>query len=195
MVSSRFRTFAENYSMRLARPLARLGLSPSAITLAGAGFGVIAAIMYARGNLIFAFFAVLLASLSDIADGAVAKLTNSQSALGGFLDSVLDRYSDSIILIGIGIYLPEHLLLVLVVLFGTLLVSYTRARAEMEIEKCDIGIGERAERLTIIMAATVLDAAGITNISFLYWALVVLAVLTHFTAIQRIWFTYGALKK
>jgi archaetidylinositol phosphate synthase len=195
MVSSRLRFLADPYIARLVRPLARVGINPSFITLLGFGFSVIAGLMYASGNLIFAFLSLLLGSVLDVADGALARLTDKVSAFGGFMDSLTDRYSDAIILAGIAVYLQDHYILIIIVIVGSLLVSYTRARAEMEMDvKCDVGYGERAERLIIIMAATLVEATD-PALNAIYWALVALAVLTHFTVAQRIWHTYKVLNK
>jgi archaetidylinositol phosphate synthase len=161
----------------------------------GLGFTLLAADMYASGNLIFASVALVIASVLDLADGAIARLNEKVTPFGGFLDSLTDRYSDAIILYGIAVFLGGHFLLIFTVLVGSLLVSYTRARAEMEIEKCDVGIGERAERLIILLIATVVHALNIFDVNVIYWALVILAILTHVTVIQRVFFTYRALKK
>ncbi len=195
MVSSRFRSTADPYITRIVAPIAKAKVNPSLITLLGFAFSIIAGLMYASSNLIFALLSLALSSVLDAADGAVARLSNRVSAFGGFLDSLTDRYSDAVILAGIAVYLQGHYLLVIAVLVGSLLVSYTRARSEMEIEgKCDVGYGERAERLIIIMAATIAEVI-VPSLNAVYWALVVLAVLTHFTVVQRIWHTYKVLEK
>jgi archaetidylinositol phosphate synthase len=195
MVSSRLRTVTDPYIAFFARPLAKTGLNPSFFTFMGLGFTLLAADMYASGNLIFASVALVIASVLDLADGAIARLNEKVTPFGGFLDSLTDRYSDAIILYGIAVFLGGHFLLIFTVLVGSLLVSYTRARAEMEIEKCDVGIGERAERLIILLIATVVHALNIFDVNVIYWALVILAILTHVTVIQRVFFTYRALKK
>lgn len=195
MVSSKLRVFTDPYISNLAKPLARTGINPSFITLFGLSFSIIAGIMYAKHNLIFASLALIFSSLFDVADGAVARLNKQVSAFGGFFDSLSDRYSDAVVLIGIALYLENHYLLVFVVLIGSYLVSYSRARAELEIKKCDVGIGERAERLVILIVATIIQASNIIMANAIYWALIVLAVITHFTVIQRIWYTYNVLEK
>ncbi|GBE18227.1 CDP-diacylglycerol--inositol 3-phosphatidyltransferase [archaeon BMS3Abin16] len=193
MVSSKLRSTVDPYITRIVAPIAKV--NPSLITLFGFAFSIIAGLMYASGNLIFAFITLTLGSVLDAADGAVARLSNRVSAFGGFLDSLTDRYSDAVILTGIAVYLKGHYLLVITALVGSLLVSYTRARSEMEIDgKCNVGYGERAERLIIIMAATLVEAAN-PGLNAVYWAVVLLAVLTHFTVAQRIWYTYKALEK
>lgn len=195
MVSSKLRSTADPYITRIVAPIAKAKVNPSLITLLGFTFSIIAGLMYASGNLIFALLSLALGSVLDAADGAVARLSNRVSAFGGFLDSLTDRYSDAVILTGIAVYLQGHYLLVITALVGSLLVSYTRARSEMEINgKCNVGYGERAERLIIIMAATIVEAAS-PGLNAIYWAIVVLAVLTHFTVAQRIWYTYEALEK
>ncbi|MEE9565059.1 MAG: hypothetical protein V3V63_05065, partial [Candidatus Hydrothermarchaeaceae archaeon] len=100
--------------------------------------------------------------------------------------SVADRYADAFILIGIAMYLNEHHVLIMVVIVGSILVSYSRARAETVIDKCDVGLAERSERLIILMVATLLAIAGV---NLFYEALVLLAVLTHLTVLQRILYT------
>jgi archaetidylinositol phosphate synthase len=194
MVSSRLRSAAEPYIVFIARPIAKTGLNPSFLTLIGLGFSVLAGFMYATHNLIFAFLALLVASITDVLDGNVARISKRVTAFGGFLDSLVDRYSEAFILIGIGLFLGGHFILVFIVLAGSFLVSYSRARAELEIEKCDVGIGERAERLIILMAATIIHATDIIMVNALYWALVLLAILTHLTVAQRAWFTYKKLE-
>lgn len=195
MVSSKLRSTADPYITRIVAPIAKANVNPSFITLTGFAFSVIAALMYASGNLIFALFTLALGSVLDAADGAVARLSNKVSAFGGFLDSLTDRYSDAAILAGIAVYLQGHYLLVITALVGSLLVSYTRARSEMEIKgKCNVGYGERAERLILIMAATGVEIVN-PGLNAIYWAIVVLAGLTHFTVAQRIWYTHQVLEK
>jgi phosphatidylglycerophosphate synthase len=194
MVSSRLRGSVNSYISIVAGPLARLGINPSYITLFGLGFSLLAGILYATDKLIFAALALAFSAVLDVIDGAVARLSGKITAFGGFLDSMSDRYSDSIVLIGIALYLSGHYLLIFIVIVGTLMVSYTRARSEMEIEQCDVGFGERAERLIIIIGATFLETVN-SGLNVLYWALVLLAILTHATVAQRIWHTYKVLKK
>jgi len=103
------------------------------------------------------------------------------SNFGGFLDSVIDRYVDVIIFISLGIYGVDWLV-VSIALSGSLLVSYTRARAEKIIEKCDVGIAERGERLIILFLGIV---TGYT-----YESVLLVAILSHITALHRIVFTF-----
>ena len=194
MLSARYRSSAAPYIHLVAGPLAKAGVNPSIITFLGVVLSIIAGIMYATHNLIFASMALVFASIADAVDGAVARLSKKDSPFGGVLDSVLDRYSDTAILVGIAFFFNAHFLLVFIALVGSFLVSYSRARAELVIERCDIGFGERAERLIILIAATVLQALN-PDVNALYWALVLLALITHLTVAQRVLYTYKVLKR
>ena len=192
MLSANFRGHTNKIIVPIARFISKSGISPSIITLSGLFFSLIAAVMFAQKNLLFALAFLVLSSFLDVIDGAVARELNRVSAFGGFLDSLTDRYSDSFVLIGVALYLENHYLLVFIVLVGSLLVSYSRARAENYIEKCDVGIAERAERLILLIIATVLEIAGVSG--SIYGALVILAVITHFTVLQRVSLTYKSLR-
>jgi len=144
-----------------------------------------AGLFYAWRNLIFASLSLGLAGLMDAVDGALARMEGKATPFGGILDSVSDRYADALVLTGLALYLPEHLLVVIAALVGSLLVSYTRARAELEMERCDVGAGERAERLVILLLGSLLEAGGVEKA--VYWALVLLAFIAHLTVLQRLW--------
>lgn len=186
MLSARFRGYSDAVMLPLGGFFAKSGVSPNAVTFLGLLASAGAAGAFAYGNLVYAFILLGLTSLFDILDGAVAKAGGKVTEFGGFIDSVTDRYSDALILIGIGMYLGEHHVLVMVVLVGSILVSYTRARAENFIDKCDVGLAERSERLVVLMVATLLAVSGI---NLFYEALVFLAVITHLTVLQRVLYT------
>ncbi len=170
----------------LGSMVAKTGVSPNALTFVGLLLSAAAAGAFAHGNLVHALAFMLLASFSDVLDGAVARAQRNVTKFGGYLDSVTDRYADAFILIGIAMYLNGHYILIMVVIMGSILVSYSRARAETMIDKCDVGFAERSERLIILMLATLLAIAGI---NLFYEALVLLAVLTHLTVLQRMLYT------
>ncbi len=192
MLSARLRGSSDRIVLPLARVLAKVA-SPNAVTAFGLGSSLLAALAFASRSLSMALLFLLLASLADLLDGAVAKVGGRVTELGGFLDSVTDRYSDSLILLGLMLYLERYHLLIFVVLAGSLLVSYTRARAELLIPRCEVGIAERAERLLVLMAATFLAVLGVRGIDPFLWALVLLAILTHLTVLQRVLFTRSSL--
>ncbi len=186
MLSARFRGFSDKIMLPLGGAFAKTGLGPNAVTIMGLLTSALTAGAFAYGNLFYALILLALTSFFDVLDGAVAKATGKVTRFGGFLDSVADRYSDMLILIGVALYLKEHYILIMVVMAGSILVSYSRARAETFIEKCDRGFAERAERLIVLMLATLLAIAGV---DLFYESLVLLAVVTHLTVLQRVLYT------
>jgi phosphatidylglycerophosphate synthase len=138
------------------------------------------------GSLAAALLFLLLTGFFDVMDGAVARVTRRVTRFGGFLDSLYDRYSDSAILLGLAVYLDQYYLLIFIVLVGSLMVSYSRSKAENYLQRCDVGIAERAERLIILAAATLVEALGFLPRGKVFLAaLVILAFLTHLTVLQR----------
>ena len=183
MLSARFRGFSDKIMLPLGGAFARIGIGPNAVTILGMLASALVAGAFAYGNLLYALILLVLTAFLDILDGAVAKASGKVTKFGGFLDSVADRYSDALILIGIALYLGEHYILIMVVMAGSILTSYTRARAENFIEKCDVGFAERAERLIVLMLAALLAVLGI---NLFYEVLLFLAVVTHLTVLQRV---------
>jgi CDP-diacylglycerol--glycerol-3-phosphate 3-phosphatidyltransferase len=176
----------ESALQALARALDRRGVSPNALTLTGLAVNLGAAGAYYAGFWFAAGFVVLFAGLFDMLDGAVARAGGGGSALGAFIDSVADRYSDFLIFCGLLAHFAAkgdlaRTLLVLAVVLGAFMVSYVRARAELVIPKCDVGLMERPERIILLAAGSLFG--------FLEAALWVLAVLTHLTAFYRIYHT------
>lgn len=172
--------------------LLRLGVTPNAITLLGllvnAGVGLIAA----GGNLVAAGLLFLASGLFDGLDGALARRIGVTSKFGAFLDSTVDRYSEAFVLFGLLIYTGDRGLLleqrlVYATLVGSLLVSYTRSRAEALGIECKVGLLTRLERYLILSATLILQL--VTP------GLLVLAVLTHVTVIQRVVHVWRTLRR
>jgi CDP-diacylglycerol--glycerol-3-phosphate 3-phosphatidyltransferase len=189
---------------RLEVPLARLirfffkntSLNPTHFTLLGLCVNIMAAAAFVSGNWVLAGVLVLSAGLCDMLDGAVARTFNKVTRFGGFLDSVIDRYSDLVLLIGLIIYYAgkqnmQLLVLTAVVSIGTILVPYARARAENIIPRCDVGIMERAERI-ILLALGGLFQDLLNVMPVVLW---ILAVFTHLTVFHRIYFTWKEAQK
>jgi archaetidylinositol phosphate synthase len=178
----------------IAHALARLGIKPNTLSLMGFFSSILTAGAFWLGELVYALFFLLITSFLDLLDGAVARISKKTSKFGGFLDSNLDRYSDGFILIGIALFLDKYYVVVFLALIGSLLVSYSRARAELVIPKCEIGFAERAERLIVLIGATFISITGLFPPSYvLLGGLIIIAVITHITVIQRIWYTYRQL--
>jgi len=183
---SRIKPITTEIASPLALKLANLGVKPNHLTLAGIFFAVVSAYLIVKLNILLASIFVTLSSLCDLLDGALARKAELTTKFGSYLDSVADRYVDVILFISLGIYGIDWLAISLA-MSGALLVSYTRARAENLIEKCDVGIAERSERLLILLFGMV---SG-----YIYEAVILIAILSHITAAHRIVFTYLKLKK
>jgi len=166
-----------------------VGLTPNQVSAIGIAFAMLSALAYWiwRFHLLLLLAApiLLLASgFCDALDGALARIYGETTTFGGFLDSLLDRYADAIVFCGIilgGLCDPFW---GLVALMGSLLVSYARARAEAAGVKMEaVGIAERAERLIILAIASFLS---ITWREALSWGVIVLAIITNLTVLQRV---------
>ncbi len=186
---SRFRDRANNVIRPVAEAIARTGISPNTLTFIGLAVGILAAFFFARGEQLLAGLVLLLAGFFDILDGAVARVLRRETAFGGVLDSVVDRYVDFLIFAGI-IYafvssgiaevglIPGWAWGVLAIV-GSFMVSYIRARAEAAGSgRLDVGIGERAERLLILAIGAL--------VGYTQYAVVIIVILTHLTVLQRL---------
>ena len=168
----------------IVRVLASLGIGPAALTTAGLIGNVFAAALIVDGSLLAGGFVLLLASALDMLDGALARATGSASRFGAMFDSVLDRFSEAVVLFGIAWYAiesgnREQALLAFAAVVGSLMVSYVRARAEgLNLQLRD-GIFTRAERVVLTGAMLILGYVTI--------GLWILATLSLFTAFQRLW--------
>ncbi|MBS7645517.1 MAG: CDP-alcohol phosphatidyltransferase family protein [Candidatus Bathyarchaeia archaeon] len=172
----------------LAGGLAGLGVNPNHLTMAGLILSGVAALSYAhRENLMAAVF-LTLGGLSDALDGALARSIGEATKFGGVLDSTMDRIGEALIYTGViaGGYCPS--ILGLSTLASSYLVSYVRGRGEMEgIEMEGVGIGERPERLIILIVFTALNMVGFSMV--LLTGLSILTVyqrLTHVMKMSRI---------
>ena len=187
---SRIRDRARNWINPVAEVFARTGVSPNTLTLIGLVIGVIAAFLFARGEQLLAGITLLVAGFFDVIDGAVARLLQKETAFGGVLDSVIDRYVDFMLYAGIvyafmigaiaepGLILGWGWAWGILAIAGSFMVSYIRARAEAAGSgKLDVGIAERAERLIILALGALLGYTA--------YAVVVIVVITHITVVQR----------
>lgn len=189
MAASRLKSVVRGLLSPAARLVADLGIPPAAITFLGLVLSVFAGWGIATGHFVRAGVLLVLAGLCDMIDGETARAGNSTTAFGAFLDSTVDRYSEIVVLLGALFHYtarthgaPEigTVLAVFVALAGSLLVSYTRARAEAIGVECQVGLTERPERMVILILGALLGE-GAFRIAI--WAL---AILANFTAVQRI---------
>ncbi len=178
--------------IRLVRMLTLSGVHPNVLTLIGLVVNGVAAWILSRGEFLYAGLVILGAAVFDLTDGAVARNANKVTRFGGFLDSVMDRYSDLILLTGLLVYYAGinrfgYIVLTAVAMIGTVLVSYSRSRAENVIESCKVGFLERPERIVLIIIGALFN-----RMAPVLW---VLAVLSNLTVIHRIVHTWRETRK
>jgi archaetidylinositol phosphate synthase len=183
-----------------AKAAHKIGLTPNAISGVGIVLAFLSAVAYWEWQtnifyLLVATSLLLLSGFCDALDGVVARLYEQASAFGGFLDSLLDRYADAAVYLGIIVSGLCHVLWGLIALSGSLLVSYSRARAEAAgIEMESTGLAERAERI-IILAAASIAAVFWQPTTAMNIGVILLAILSNLTVLQRSLYVYGKLKK
>ncbi len=163
--------------------LIRSRLKPDTLTLIGLALNGVAAAAIATRHFLWAGFLVLFSGLFDLLDGAIARLTNQTTSFGALLDSVVDRFSEAVLFLGLlALYVREpselEIVLVFLVLIGSFLISYIRARAEGLGIKCHVGWFTRAERVVVLALGLLLNQVLI--------ALSILVVLTFVTVGQRL---------
>lgn len=176
----------------IARCLRRCGISPNQLTIVGFVFAGISAICFANWRLSAAGIFLLLSGTMDLLDGELAKVNGKVTHWGAYLDSVMDRYSDTIVLLGLAWYFtqtkdPLYVLVTSLIIAGSLLVSYTKARAESILENFSSGLMERPERIILLSIGTFIPG----GIKPVLW---ILLILIHLTAIQRILYTWRRMR-
>jgi CDP-diacylglycerol--glycerol-3-phosphate 3-phosphatidyltransferase len=177
-----------NLAYRITDPivgiLSKRGIKPNALTLVNLALNIIAAYVIATGHFFLGGVLVLVAGLFDLLDGALARFTKQTTKFGAILDSVADRISEAAILCGLLIwYIPQQeasleIVLVFIVLIGSFLISYIRARAEGLGWQCQVGLFTRAERIIVLAIGLLINQVFI--------ALCVLVVFVFITVVQRL---------
>lgn len=174
---------------KAATPVHMVGLTPNHMSALGIFFALLAGGTYGHqqslpfNSAIVAAFFMLISGFFDALDGALARRFGKATAFGGFLDSLLDRYADTVVFLGLMLGGLVDLGWALLALTGSLLVSYSRARAEAAGVKMEtVGLAERAERIIILVTASFLT---IVWKDALRWSMVILASLTNLTVLQR----------
>ena len=171
---------------------AALHVSPNILTLIGFVINIFAAVLLAMGMFTLAGLVVLFASIFDMVDGEVARRTGRVTKFGAFFDSVIDRYSDMVLLLGLVLWYAKldrifYAFLVVMSLIGMIMTSYTRARAESLISACKVGFLERPERIVLLIIGCLSNRMGA--------AMWVMAALSNWTVIARICYTWQETKR
>ena len=180
---------------RIVRWLALSKIHPNALTFFGLLINIWAAWLFAlagtaadpRADFRWAGLVIIGAGLFDMVDGRVARATSQVTRFGGFFDSVVDRYSDLALFMGLLVYYARinrfgYIVLTAIVMTGSVMVSYTRARAENAIPKCKVGFLERPERIVLLIIGALAN-----RMAAVLW---VLAVLSNWAVAQRIFYTW-----
>jgi CDP-diacylglycerol--glycerol-3-phosphate 3-phosphatidyltransferase len=171
----------------IVRGLALSKIHPNVLTFSGLVINGGAAALLAAGRFRWAAVVIVLAGLFDMVDGRVARETNQVTAFGGFFDSVIDRYSDLVLYFGLLVYYASinrffYIVMTAIVMTGSVMVSYTRARAECIIPRCKAGFMERPERIVLLIIGAVFD-----RMAPVLW---VIAILSNLTVVHRMIFTW-----
>jgi CDP-diacylglycerol--glycerol-3-phosphate 3-phosphatidyltransferase len=177
-----------NLAYRITNPIVRIlsksGITPNALTFINLALNIVAAYVIATGHFLLGGVLVLASGLFDLLDGALARFTKQTTKFGAILDSTVDRISEAATLFGLLIwYVPQEgaslkIVLVFVVLIGSFLISYIRARAEGLGWQCQVGLFTRAERVIVL-------AIGLL-INQIFIVLCILAVFVFITIVQRL---------
>jgi len=175
----------------IVRGLALSKINPNVLTFLGLVINMVAATFLAVGSFRTAGCVIIFAGLFDMVDGRVARETNRVTSFGAFFDSVLDRYSDIALLVGLLVYYgtinrPSYVVLTAIVMAASVMISYARTRAENVIPTCKVGFLERPERIVLLIIGALFD-----RMAPVLW---VIAVLGNLTVIYRMVFTYHETK-
>ena len=187
---------------RIVHGLALTRISPNALTIIGVVINIAAAYLFGHANatnvgrmFFYAGMVIFGPGAFDMLDGRVARRNNQVTVFGAFFDSVMDRYSDVILFFGLLVYYGRinrfhYVVLTAYVMISSLMVSYTRARAEALIGQCKVGFMERPERIVLVILGALFNQWGV-----MAPALWVLAVLSTITVSHRIIYTYQNTKQ
>lgn len=176
----------------IVRGLSLARIHPNVLTFVGLLINIYGAVLLAQGRWTAAGLVIIGAGIFDMVDGRVARETNQVTRFGGFFDSVIDRYSDLALLIGLLVYYGSinrgfYVVLTAVVMMASVMISYTRARAENTIPTCKVGFMERPERIVLLIIGALTG-----RMAAVLW---VIAVLGNLTVLGRMLFTWDEARR
>jgi len=172
--------------------LARIGVTPNMLTVAGVAGNIVAAVLAGSGELVAAGVVVLAASSLDMLDGALARATGQATDFGSVFDAVMDRVSEAAVLFGLLLYFSDQgdrteELLIFVAAVASILVSYVRARAEIIGIEMKEGLFSRAPRVIVIGVGLILDAVWDDSVTAMLWTLATFASMTAAQRLGLVW--------
>ena len=188
----------------IVRLLARLNPNPNLISVIGLSINIFAALLYGYGRFFLAGLVMIAANIFDMLDGRLARLTGRVTKFGAFLDSSLDRLSDMVVFLGIIIFYSRdtqfhstlYAALTGAALIGSVMVSYTSARAESLIPKCDVGFLRRPERVVLLILGSLTVWPGSTHplLNKMPATIWLMTVLSYWTFFQRLYHTWREIR-
>jgi phosphatidylglycerophosphate synthase len=185
--------------LRARNALIESRLTPNAISMTGLALNLLAAVLVTQRYFVLAGLAFVVGSIMDTLDGRYSRMSGKGTVFGAFLDSTLDRVEEGIVLTTVAAYFSSRgmdfaVAACVAAVLGSLMVSYTRARAEALGVECKVGLATRPVRVVILSAGLVFaKGASIFNVDLLAPAVYVLAVLTVVTVFQRVFHVRKAL--
>lgn len=184
--------------------LGRLHVHPDIMSLTGLILSAVAGLIYSTGSFFLGGWVVVLAGTCDVLDGQIAKQNEKETAFGAFFDSTLDRFGEVFLFLGLAWHFsgghaflggeggnpadsqsPLAVLFIVLAIAGSFMVSYTRARAEGLGVECEVGWMQRPERITLLVIGSLLGSLPIIGHLLMKLTLLLLAILSNFTAVQR----------
>jgi CDP-diacylglycerol---glycerol-3-phosphate 3-phosphatidyltransferase len=175
-------------------------LTPNAISMTGLALNVLAAVLITQRLFFLAGVAFIVGSVMDTLDGRYSRMSGKGTLFGAFLDSTLDRIEEGIVLTAVAAYFAERgdelaVAACVATVLGSLMVSYTRARAEALGVECKVGVATRPVRVVLLSIGLVFaKGAGVFDVELLEPAIYVMTALTLFTVGQRVWHVRGELR-
>ncbi len=189
-ILARFRGRYEQTTIPLGRICLRLGLTPDILTITSLVAGGLAAYVTARGAFWLGIVLILVMALFDMLDGATARAGGTANPFGTVFDHTIDRYVEFMIMLGVmlsGAVAPGWAMFAL---FGMVMASYVRARAESTglVDSCNVGFAGRQEKLGLLLVGMALQPVA-PQLDLLQWATIAVGVVSHITAVQRLLYT------
>lgn len=166
-----------------------MGLTPNMITTVSLVVSACAGIAYAERMPLLGALGLTLSGIVDMFDGAVARATGKATRFGAVYDHVLDRYAEFFVLVGIGVGGLANWILVIFCLFGMIMASFTRAKAESVggLKSCTVGIAERQEKILLLLLGSIFESLTPFALPF---CVIIVSIISHITVVQRLYFTF-----
>ena len=187
---ARFRDVYERITLPLGRRCAQWGIKADTLTYLSLLCGGLAGALLANAQWIWGIVALLLVGLADVLDGATARASGSANPYGMVLDHTVDRYVEFLVLLGVLISGAVAPTWIVFTLFGMVMASYVRARAEAtgRIASCNVGLAGRQEKLVLLISGLVAQQVA-PGLGLLQWAIIAAGAISHITAAQRLAYT------